>query len=66
MEVTINHQTFVVNGQHLLAALESYGLAQTKGVAIAVNEQVIPKSNWNSFQIHPGDQIMIITAAQGG
>ena len=66
MEVNINHQTFFVNGQHLIASLESYGLTQTKGVAIAVNEHVVPKSSWESFQIHQGDHITIITAAQGG
>lgn len=66
MEVNINHQTFFVKEYYLLAALKSYGLTQTKGVAVAVNDQVVPKSNWEIFQLRPGDHITIITAAQGG
>ncbi|WP_134088927.1 sulfur carrier protein ThiS [Olivibacter sp. XZL3] len=66
MEVNINHQTFFVKEPNLLSALQSYGLKQTKGVAIAVNDCVVRKSDWEVFQIHPGDRITVITAAQGG
>jgi len=66
MEVIINHQIFLIRNSTLSGALHSYGLIQTKGVAVAVNDKVVPKSIWETFQLNPNDQITIITAAQGG
>ncbi|RMG80009.1 MAG: sulfur carrier protein ThiS [Bacteroidetes bacterium] len=37
-----------------------------KGKAIAVNNQVIQKSNAEKIQIKENDNILIITATQGG
>lgn len=36
------------------------------GIAIAVNNEVVPKNNWNSKQIVSNDSILIIKATQGG
>jgi sulfur carrier protein len=38
----------------------------TKGIAIAVNQQIIPKSQWNTHSIKHGDQLTLIKATQGG
>jgi len=35
-------------------------------MALAVNQTVIPKSQWDSLLIHENDQIDIIKATQGG
>jgi len=66
MEVIINQKTFHVNSDSLTEALQLYGLSLKKGVAIAVNNRVVPKSSWNSYSLQPSDQITVITAAQGG
>ncbi|MBK3518847.1 sulfur carrier protein ThiS [Carboxylicivirga marina] len=39
---------------------------QTGGIAVAVNDMVIPKSKWSTSQIIDGDKILIIKASQGG
>ena len=36
------------------------------GIAVAVNEQVIPKSDWKKFLPKENDRILIIKASQGG
>ncbi len=36
------------------------------GIAVAVNQQVIPKSGWENTFIQENDKIIIITATQGG
>ena len=36
------------------------------GIAVAVNNTIIPKSDWNSYHLHPNDQVLIISATQGG
>ncbi len=36
------------------------------GIAIAVGQQVIPQSEWGEHLISEGQEILIITAVQGG
>ena len=36
------------------------------GIAVAINNTVIPKSNWNSHLLTDSDTILIISATQGG
>lgn len=37
-----------------------------KGIAIAVNQQVVPRDEWKTFQLNSGNNILIIKATQGG
>lgn len=37
-----------------------------KGVAVAVNDNIIPKNDWKNYPIKENDEILIIIAAQGG
>ncbi len=39
---------------------------EDQGVAVAVNEQVIPKQQWESTTVQPGNNIEIVRAVQGG
>ncbi|PWJ58713.1 sulfur carrier protein [Dyadobacter jejuensis] len=36
------------------------------GLAVAVNQSVIPKSAWESHRLKASDRLTIITATQGG
>jgi sulfur carrier protein len=36
------------------------------GVAVAVNGVVVPRGQWTSRAVEPGDRIEIVTAVQGG
>lgn len=46
--------------------LEDQQLHQKRGIAIAVNNQVIPKTAWESFALQENDKILVIQASQGG
>ncbi|WNJ18965.1 sulfur carrier protein ThiS [Pontibacter sp. G13] len=46
--------------------LESLNLADGHGIAVAVNEQVIPRGNWGDTVLNSQDKVMVITATQGG
>ncbi len=37
-----------------------------KGMAVAINEQVISKTNWATHTLIDNDKLLIIKAAQGG
>jgi sulfur carrier protein len=36
------------------------------GLAVAVNDEVVPRSRWASTALHAGDRVEVLTAAQGG
>jgi sulfur carrier protein len=37
-----------------------------KGIAVAVNDSVVPRSLWSSVELSEGDRVEVMTAAQGG
>lgn len=39
---------------------------QTNGIAIAVNNNVVAKTNWNTSTLSENDTILIIKSTQGG
>jgi len=49
--------------QELLAEL---GLAQPRGLAVALNDAVVPRAEWATRAVQPHDRLTIIRATQGG
>jgi len=68
MELTINNQTkiFAQSTLTIQALLDIEEPAKQKGIAVAVNNSVIPKTDWDNYTLSPSDQILIISATQGG
>nr|WP_043589883.1 sulfur carrier protein ThiS [Geminisphaera colitermitum] len=50
----------------LAALLAELGQADRKGIAVAVNDTVIPRATWPAHSLHDADRILIIQATQGG
>ena len=68
MEITINNQlrsipADSVTVQHILD-LEIP--KRQKGVAVAVNNVIVPKAEWDTYPVLSQDKILIIKATQGG
>lgn len=68
MELKINNQTkqFAANSLTVQALLDLEIPEKQNGIALAINNTVIPKSDWNSHLIQETDDILIISATQGG
>jgi sulfur carrier protein len=68
MELKINNQKkqFVTDSLTVQALLDLEIPTKQNGIAIAINNTVIPKSDWNSYPITETDDILIISATQGG
>ncbi|HET8828656.1 MAG TPA: sulfur carrier protein ThiS [Pelobium sp.] len=67
MEITVNKQIYQIQPNCDIQQLFSAVLNQpTQGLAIAINQKVIPKTQWENHLLHSGDQIIIIKATQGG
>ena len=65
MEVKINNQPKATNASSLQELVSELSLPG-QGVAVAVNNEMIPKDDWAAHQIKDGDDILIIQAACGG
>lgn len=50
----------------LLDMLQEMHMADPKGMAIAVNNEVIPKDTWSKHSLKDEDKVLIIKASQGG
>ncbi len=37
-----------------------------RGLAVAVNAEVVPRSAWSEFRLEEGDRVEILGASQGG
>nr|WP_314840293.1 sulfur carrier protein ThiS [uncultured Flavobacterium sp.] len=68
MELKINNQTkhFSAKSLTVQALLDLEIPKKQNGIAVAINNTVIPKSNWNLHPIQETDTILIISATQGG
>lgn len=68
MELTINGQAKTIeaaNIAQLLAAELEEGHSQ-RGIAVAVNGEVVPRAQWETARIHAGDRVEIVRALPGG
>ena len=66
MTVFVNNEKKDVNLKTLSELLESINLNVAKGVAVAVNNQVVTKGEWGNALLNENDKITIIRATQGG
>jgi sulfur carrier protein len=66
MKLIVNNKPEDHHLEHLNQLLQDLDLFESKGIAVAVNNKVIPKMNWNAFQLTENDTITIIRATQGG
>lgn len=67
MEVFINNiLQDIAESSSLFELLHAENLAEKKGIAVAVNNMVVPRPKWNEHQLSAQDRITIIKATQGG
>jgi sulfur carrier protein len=67
MEITVNQKIHLVPNACSIALLLSDILFQPAfGVAVAINQSIVPKYSWEKYFLHPGDQVIIIKATPGG
>ena len=66
MTVYFNNNAINTNASTLEDLIHEKGLHDKKGIAVAVNSDVVPKDNWQKIKLNKEDNILIITATQGG
>lgn len=54
-------------GASLATVLAELGIGEdTPGVAVAVNDRVVPRAAWAARRLEPGDRIEVVRAVAGG
>jgi sulfur carrier protein len=66
MNIFFNGEEKSTNAHNILEFLKEIDISEQKGIAVALNQEVISKSDWEKIQITENDQIIIIRATQGG
>ena len=67
MEITLNDTTHTTSENCTLYQIVFSQIGdKQKGIAVAVNNSVISKSDWENYIVKPNDNILIIKATQGG
>ena len=66
MHLTVNGTSREVTGALSVGALVAEITEARRGVAVAVNGEVVPRSTWATAGLRDGDRVEVLTAAQGG
>jgi sulfur carrier protein len=68
MRVLLNgNETDLADGATVQAALDALALPGAgRGVAVAVDAEVVPRGQWEATELHDGARVEILRAIQGG
>ena len=66
MLVFINQEPKEVEKNISLLNIIQSSLNSLDGLAVAVNNKVIPKSEWHKYTVKENDKLLFIRATQGG
>ena len=65
MKIKINNKETEVNATTLSELAAELSLPE-KGVAVAVNNRMVTRADWNKTEVKEGDNIVVIKAVCGG
>ncbi|MFC9737336.1 sulfur carrier protein ThiS [Streptomyces noursei] len=66
MSVSVNGEARRIPGGLTLDRLVATLSRASAGVAAAVNETVVPRTQWSTTALGDGDRVEVLTAVQGG
>lgn len=66
MKVFVNEIEFILNPDAGIKELLSMRNINPDSIAVAVNEEVVPKNEWEKTGLKEGDRILLIRATHGG
>jgi sulfur carrier protein len=66
IEVEVNGAACELSAGSTVADLVAAMAESPRGLAVAVNADVVPRSTWSTVPLRAGDRIELLSAAQGG
>ena len=67
MEIIFNNTSHQIDDSATVShLLQQLLCGKQKGIAVAVNQTIIPKTKWNDVTLKQHDNVLVIKATQGG
>ena len=67
MRIELNGRAVEIMREATVAdAVAASGAEARRGIAVAVEGEVVPRSEWDTTQLHEGQQVEVLHAVQGG
>lgn len=66
IDVTVNGEAATLPAGTTIAEIVATRVESPRGVAVARNLEMVPRSTWADTVVAAGDEVEILTAAQGG
>ncbi|SFL84741.1 sulfur carrier protein ThiS [Marinobacter zhejiangensis] len=66
MNIQLNGEAFEIAEPATIAVLLEAMSLTGKRLAVEVNEDIVPRSQHNDFQLSPGDRVEVVHAIGGG
>jgi len=67
MNIYVNNKQQELPSQaNITGMLELLNITSQKGIAIAINNNVVPGAEWNTYVLKDDDKVTLIRATQGG
>lgn len=66
INITVNNKEHQFKTNLSLEEVLQHAQISANGIAVAINHEVVPKSEWATHQIQDKDAVLIIKATQGG
>jgi len=67
MDISLNGAPHRFDGLSLIDLLAAQAIDQSKpGVAVAINDEIVPRAEWATAALKPGDTVEIVRPHSGG
>jgi len=66
MQIRVNDEPVELTEQASLAELLTQLAQQPNGIAMAVNQTIVPRTAWASHRLNEGDSVALFQAIAGG
>ena len=66
MKVQVNNKEVEIDSSSTLTQLITQLELPSQGIAVAINNKMIPRTEWERFSLQENDNLVIIKAACGG
>ncbi len=66
MDIILNQQPITVDEAATLADLLTQQQIKPEGVAIAINNRIIKRTEWSATPLSQGDKVTLVQATYGG
>lgn len=65
MMISVNGEVLEVQANTLFELFSELNLT-AEGVAVAVNNRIVMRTQWNTFWLHGGEEVVVIGTTRGG